>query len=541
MASPSVDRRTSEYTPKQVAGQHRNAFHRLTLAVLIGGLAVTGVLTAVSRLNYLNAEQRLTKLQVELTGSALGAAPIDLERRIGEALSAASQASDPAAAFRSAIAGSMAPVGPFATAALVRVVDGAPQEITLLGAKPLLSPGSSQSRAIVDRAANTSALVTTRVVAAGQQRLGFLMSATSAAGRLVASASEVLPFDHRITVPASSPDAGDNFAIYWGATTKPSELVETNTSTPLTGTVSSVLVPFGDNVLNLVISPRGSLAGAWSESVAWGILAIGVLFTLAIAAMTERLLRRQELAELLAGENRSLYQQQRRVAETLQHSLLPQVLPRREELEIAVRYLPGTADLDVGGDWYDLVEVGERQVFFTVGDVAGRGLEAAALMSTLRNSITAFASDGVEPSDVLDKVGRLVDAGRDGRFATALCGVLDLSSGELVLANAGHPELLLIRDGNAEYVPTAVGPPIGVARRSYVATRLRLEPGSVLLAFTDGLIERRDAPLSAGLEHLRQAAVRDVALPSLLDDVLAALVPAGAPDDVALLGIRWKG
>jgi serine phosphatase RsbU (regulator of sigma subunit) len=524
--------------------RRRSAPHRLAIVVLFVGAVVTGLLTAASRANYLHNEQRLTTLQTQLTAAAIAVAPEDLERRLGEAVALAAEAKDPAATFRRSIDSSMSSAaGPFVTASLIQVVGGEPRLLVHIGAKSLRSVDSPGSKALVDQAARTTSLLTTRVVGRDVQRFGYLMSASGPAGTFVASAGQALPGDRRVTVPSGSPDAGLEVAIYFGKSTSSSALIETNAAhLPLSGTVSTAEVPFGDTELTLVIAPRGPLAGSWSEFIPWGILVVGVVFTLAIAAMTERLTRRRELAEVLASENRQLFQVQRNVAETLQRSLLPGSLPKRPELAVGVRYLPGTSGIEVGGDWYDVVEVDAGHVLFTIGDVAGRGLEAAALMSMLRNAIKAFASQGDDPGVVLTRLARMVDIGRDGRFATVLCGRIDTATGEMVLANAGHLRPLLVEDGAGEFVSTELGPPIGVSRGPYASVRLNLSGRSTLLAFTDGLIERRGEALSAGMERLRLAATQPQgSLDELLDAVLASLVPGGAVDDVAILALAWQG
>lgn len=515
--------------------------HQLTVAVIVIGLAVTGVLTGVSRVNYSNNEQRLTTLETQLTGQALGFAPLDLERRIGQAVSAAANASDPVAAFRAVIAPSMSPGGPFVAASLAVVRGGTVTVLARVGAKPLQN--TSASTPLYLQAARNPSLVTTRVVAEGQQRFGYLMSAAGPDGATyVVGAGQELSKGNHVQLPASSPDAVLDFALYFGPTTAPLALVESNADQlPLGGTVSKVTEPFGNNVLTLVISPRGSLAGAWANFAPWAILGVGILFTFGIATMTERLVRRRELAETLAVENRRLFNEQRRVAATLQRSLLPRSLPAGEHVEVGVRYLPGTAGVDIGGDWYDVVEIGDRGLFFTVGDVAGRGLEAAALMSTLRNAINAYALDGDDPGTVLGKVTRLLDVARDERFATVLCGLLDVASGEVAFANAGHLAPLVVHDGTRAFVSTPAGLPIGVRVGTYESVRLSLDQGSTILAFTDGLVERRGEPISAGLERLRALADGDVPLERLLDGVVGGLVSDESPDDVAVLGLRWRG
>ena len=369
---------------------HHRKLHRLSLIVLVVGLVVTGVLTASSRLSYLHNEQRLTNLQTKLTTSALGVAPVDLERRLGQAAAAGGEAPDPVGAFRRVIAPSIAPAGPFASALLVRVDGGNVQVLAHVGAKPINSPNGNAATALFRRAAKSVSLVTTRASERGLQRLGYLMSFVGRDGTYVAAAGQDLPSNRRFTIPPSSPDSGLNIAIYFGKTTRPSALVETNVShLPLAGTVSTAVVPFGSSVLTLAISPMSPLAGRWSEFLPWGILAAGLLLSAGLVAMTERLLRRRRAAEQLAEENRHLYGEQRNVSLTLQRSLLPKVLPTIDGVEFAARYIPGESGIEVGGDWYSAIAIDDHRFAFVVGDVSGRGLAAATIMAGLRYTIRA--------------------------------------------------------------------------------------------------------------------------------------------------------
>ncbi len=255
------------------AAPSRRTPTRLSVIVLAIGLVVTGLLTASSRLSYLHNEQRLTNLQTSLTASALDVAPVDLELRLGEAVSVSAESSDPVATFRRSIAASMAPGGPFVTATLVLIHGGVVQELTHIGAKSVKNPTGQAATALFERASRTTALVTTRAVGPGVQRFGYLMSSVGPAGTLVASAGQALPADRRVTIPASSPEAGLNVAIYFGRSTNAAALVESNVShLPLTGTVSTATVPFGTSTLTLVLSPkarslapgRSSCRGAFS-------------------------------------------------------------------------------------------------------------------------------------------------------------------------------------------------------------------------------------------------------------------------------------
>jgi serine phosphatase RsbU (regulator of sigma subunit) len=277
------------------------------------------------------------------------------------------------------------------------------------------------------------------------------------------------------------------------------------------------------------------------------VLGFGVLFTLGAAALSERLVRRREQAVELAAElrttaeeNARLYAAQRSVAQTLQHSLLPEILPEIPGLTVGARYIAGTADIEIGGDWYDVMHLDDGSVMFVVGDVSGRGLEAGTIMAGLRYAIRAYAAQGDDPATILTKLAHLISIGDDGHFATVLCGVIDVERHVVTLANAAHPAPLLI-NGQTSFVSTSVGVPIGVdAVRPYDAVTITVPEAATLLVFTDGLVERRGEIIDAGLERLRETADQvHASLEELLEDLTASLPPDGPADDTAILGVRW--
>jgi serine phosphatase RsbU (regulator of sigma subunit) len=518
--------------------------HRLSLVVLVVGLVVTGLLTASSRLNFEHSEQHLSNLQTNLTASALGIAPVNLERLLGQAAAAAGEASDPVATFRRVIASSMAPAGPFATASLVLVRNGQVEVLAHAGAKPISNPTGTVATELYERAAKSATLVTTRVVGKGRQRFGYLMPFVTPTGTYIATAGQALPGNRKLAIPSNSPDAGLNIAIYFGKTTSPGALVETNVShLPLTGTVSTAVVPFGSSVLTLVIAPTSPLSGRWSELLSWGILVVGLLLTAALVVMTERLVRRRRAAEQLAEENRRLYGEQRNVSLTLQRSLLPRALPTIDGVEFAARYLPGESAIEVGGDWYSAIAVDDHRFAFVVGDVSGRGLAAATIMAGLRYTIRAYAAIGYTPAKILQRAAKEIDINADGHFATVLVGLVDNDRREVTMANAGHLPALLLNSEQSAFIELPVGLPLGIGASVYDSLTIPLAPNSTLIAYTDGLVERRHEGLDVGLERLRQAASVDS--PSV-DDLLTSIVEDlftehVSDDDTAILAIRWLG
>jgi GAF domain-containing protein len=246
----------------------------------------------------------------------------------------------------------------------------------------------------------------------------------------------------------------------------------------------------------------------------------------------------------VAIDNARLFEREVHIAETLQRALLPEALPELDGVRLAATYKPGTRGLEVGGDWYDVVEVSPEQLVIVVGDVSGRGLSAARTMASLRYGIRAYALEGHPPSAILTRLGRLLDIRDDGHFATVLCGLVEPARRRVTIANAGHLDPLLVGNRGATAVTTRRAPPIGVAMDStYPEVSLELAVGTTLLAFTDGLVERRGEHLDEGLQRLAAAAAARAGeeLPELLDAILRELVPGGAEDDTAMLALRLTG
>ncbi|GGR51066.1 diguanylate cyclase [Streptomyces roseolus] len=254
------------------------------------------------------------------------------------------------------------------------------------------------------------------------------------------------------------------------------------------------------------------------------------------------------LAGLIAQalERAQRYDSEAAVARGLQDALLPHRLPVREGLETVGRYLPGTQGMDVGGDWYDVVETAGGELALVIGDVQGHGVAAAATMGQLRSAVRAFALSGLPPQEVVRATNRLLIDLDPGQFASACYVLLDAGTGDVQAVRAGHPQPLLRRpDGAAELLDIAGGVVLGVdGRASYPVTRMRLEEGAVLALFTDGLVERPGADIDEGVERLRRtlASTGSLPLPEAADRLMhEAARSSDRPDDIALLlASRWR-
>ena len=235
-----------------------------------------------------------------------------------------------------------------------------------------------------------------------------------------------------------------------------------------------------------------------------------------------------------------MYSEQRSISEVLQHALLPAFLPPVAGVETAVRYVAGGKG-DVGGDWYDVIPLDADSFVFVLGDVSGRGVEAATIMARMHFAIRAYAVQGDSPAEILDKLGLLLDLERDASFATVLCGRVDVAAHSITLVNAGHPPLFLLNGATGHFVTTPVGPPVGVrATTRYQAHTFAVPRGATVLAFTDGLVERRGEIIDVGLDRLRALTVeRPSDLDGLLTRVLTGSMESGYDDDTAILAVRW--
>jgi len=251
----------------------------------------------------------------------------------------------------------------------------------------------------------------------------------------------------------------------------------------------------------------------------------------------------EELASraALAVDNAALYSRERRAALTLQRSLLPRAVPPLSYGSCAVRYLPGAAGAEVGGDWYDVIPVTGERVVVVVGDVMGRGVAAAAVMGQLRSAVRAYALDDHEPAEVLHRVDRMVTTLDDPALTTCVVVRYDAATGEALLAMAGHlPPLLVGPDGTTSYLEADPGMPLGVGGAEFVQRSVRLDPGSRLVLYTDGLVEDPSSSVDEGLERLCAAASSAVNqrldAESFSDALLGAMRPGFEhDDDIALL------
>ncbi|MFB7337128.1 SpoIIE family protein phosphatase [Streptomyces adustus] len=245
-----------------------------------------------------------------------------------------------------------------------------------------------------------------------------------------------------------------------------------------------------------------------------------------------------------ALERARLYDAELTRSQELQRALLPLRLPTVPEVTAAARYLPAGETRDVGGDWYDLIPLSAGQVALVVGDVMGHGLPQAATMGRLRTALHTLAALELPPDEIMGHLNDIVGALGDQSYATCLYALYDSTDGSCTMVRAGHPPPLVVRPDGGTYFPeVAVNPPLGAALPPFETTQLRLSADSLLILYTDGLVESPEREIDQGMAQLADLLPRTACCPDLedlCDKVTAGLLPGGQPttDDAALLIAR---
>ncbi|MEV8531405.1 SpoIIE family protein phosphatase [Streptomyces sp. NPDC051211] len=245
----------------------------------------------------------------------------------------------------------------------------------------------------------------------------------------------------------------------------------------------------------------------------------------------------------LSIDNARLYHHEHETAVILQRSMLPQHIPLPSGIEISHRYLPASDVNEVGGDWYDVLPLAGRKAALLIGDVMGHGIAAAAVMGRLSASVRALARLDLSPVRLLHQLEAALTDLAEPMLATFLYIVCEPATGRCTVTRAGHPPpALVLPDGTVRLLDTPPGVPLGVGGIAFTPTEFAVPPGSLLVLYTDGLIEARGSDLDERLAELtRLLADPQRQLDHLCDSLITHLVPAAADDDVALLVARIGG
>jgi hypothetical protein len=250
-----------------------------------------------------------------------------------------------------------------------------------------------------------------------------------------------------------------------------------------------------------------------------------------------------QLAQTVAAsiDNALLHERERRIAETLQRGLLPRGIPRLKDVVVSARYLPGAAGLNVGGDWYDVLSLPSNRTGAAMGDVVGRGAKAATVMGQMRTAFRAYSHDGSSPESVVRRLDSLMSTLDPDHFSTMTYLVWDPKERSADIIVAGHPPPLLMDPASGvRFLDQNPSVPLGtVSNFPYQSVRMPISSGSILILYTDGLVEPQGG-LGEGLERLREVASYRIDDPhELCDRILETMLPPDAADDVAVVVLKF--
>ena len=522
---------------------------RATLIVSLVGMVITvSVAWTAWTLNRHN-EHRLLEVQTHQAAALLGSTILSLQNPLTTTLQIESATGDSTQQFKLFGSSYVGPGKPFASAILWKKESTSWVPLSSVGEAPLLAPYSARSLTLIKKALTSPSFEVTSVRSRGTQRIAYAV-ANPRDPTLVIYAERAIPANRQVPVETNSAFADLNFATYLGRTADLGALATTDlplNELPITGDTVRASIPFGTSSVTLVTSPRVPLGGTLGGALPWIFLIGGAALSLGTAIVTYQLVTRRRnalrdartIADLYLQLD-DLYGEQRSIAETLQQALLPQRNPSIPNLEIASRYLAGGHGVEIGGDWFSIIDIDQHHFAFAVGDVSGKGVSAAAIMARMRFTVRAYLLEGHSPDVVLEMCSRQLNVNQDGHLATVLVGIGDVDSGVITVANAGHLDPLIVSGETVDFAQTIVGLPLGVTYVAYAPTTVQLAPGSALIAYTDGLVERRGESIDVGLERLAlAAATTTTTLDDLLSTITSTLNSDGPDDDIAILAFRW--
>jgi serine phosphatase RsbU (regulator of sigma subunit)/anti-sigma regulatory factor (Ser/Thr protein kinase) len=372
-------------------------------------------------------------------------------------------------------------------------------------------------------------------------------------------------------IPADTPDgvqlvrrlavASDDGDAKWDATFPTGEILRYPPGTPYTRCMDS-----GEPVCEPHVQ-ADEIAGAWIRKPVYDLLNGTSLLVLPLMARGIMLgifvcnrgvgYRRFDAYDTELGmefasraamfmDNAQRYSRERATALTLQRSMLPTGLSAPSSVEVRHRYLPGSKLIEIGGDWYESIALPGGRVALVVGDVAGHGVRAAVTMGRLRTAIHTLAMLELPPAETLQQLNELMQelGAREPHFATCVYAIFDTVTGTCELASAGHlPPLLVRPDGTNELLDVSPAPPLGVGSGPIQSRVIDIEDGSLLVLYTDGLVEKRTEDIDVGLERLRAIfgpGSADQPLEDLCKATLAGVYADQQRDDIALLIARLR-
>ncbi|GAA3350171.1 hypothetical protein GCM10020358_75090 [Amorphoplanes nipponensis] len=380
--------------------------------------------------------------------------------------------------------------------------------------------------------------------------------AETLAARMIRLAETTLAINSASTLPGLLQAAADGaYEIFGGPIVVVAETSEGDGLAAVAHGAASVVRPWSMDHHEIAVGstlrtddPAGwSAAGPWPEGDTVAVASARLRADrtpvyVAVPAGTQSpgfpVLRQLAQAVAAAVEAQRSYDEEHRIAVTLQRSLLQSRLPDVPGLELAVRYEPAGAQTEVGGDFYELTMLDGR-LLVAIGDVAGHSLHAATVMAEVRHAVRAYAVEGHPPGAVLELVNRFMRTVLPAESATLCLLTLEPDTGRVRLASAGHLPPLLQVDGQPRFLAPR-GPLLGITAPRPADLEFVLPPGGTLVLYTDGLIERRDADIDVGLAALAACAAEvEPSLDAFCQRLLVRLAgPGEQADDIAVVALR---
>jgi serine phosphatase RsbU (regulator of sigma subunit) len=531
-------------TAPEGAGERR---WRTVVPVAVGcvGVVLVGVLATLCWLAARHGEERLLQQQTDQAGAVLAVAVAQIEAPL-TTTARAMQASDGDAGLLATMAAPLlAPPTPYRSVELFEL--GSTTPVAAVGPPSTLASSAERDiAAVLDRASRADPMAIVDLLDR-QRTLGFAVVDDPSAPRYVLYAERRLSSDPNVRRRSDAPFSQLRYAIYLETEADSTLLGSSERELPLRDARATTTIPYGDHSLLLVATANGRLGDALTANLWWIVAVAGALVTAAGVVALQRLNRRRADAERLAAAIAVKHEEQRSIAETLQLGLLPRLLDVPPHTDVASRYWPaGDAQL-IGGDFWDVFRIDDRRWGLLIGDVCGKGMEAAALTGLVRYTARTAAQLGATPAGVLRAVHAAMAQHRPPTFCTVCFATYEpagpgSADGHLVVSLGGHPRPLLVRDRRTEEIGR-FGTVLGMVEPSIHEDVIDVHGGDTLVMFTDGLT---DAPGDqavpyAELEQLLGRADDGV---EALADAIRALKrrrrPSGSADDTAVLVVRFN-
>jgi len=513
---------------------------------MIVGLALFLGLAAASRALFDQTENRLLQQRTNEAGAALQITVNDRKAPLDAAAAVAVGTDGDAAKFEQIIRPYVGTNLPFSSAELYRI--GSTTPLASVGIPTTLATeGADRTAAMLD-SATKKPFVVVDLLDNQPRRLGYVVADANEDAKFVVYAERTLSADPNVRRRTDEPFAQLDYALYLGDKVAADHLLGSSVrNLPLDGRTARSAVTFGDTEILMVMTPIGHLSGDLFANLWWIVAVGGIIVAIAFAILTWRLLDRRDVAVRLAKENERLFGEQREIAETLQLGLLPQHLVAPEGCVVAARYWPaGSANL-IGGDFYDMFAVDDNRFGVAIGDVCGKGIEAAALTGLARHTLRAAARNAAKPDEVLHAVHRALRDHEPSTFCTACFAFVERGEGDsyrVEMSLGGHPQPMLRRANGTVEAVGDLGMLLGILEPNLVNTVVELKPGDTLVFYTDGLT---DAPAQQAVSVDELATLLQLdgqqSIEGLADSIRAlkrGRRPLGSGDDTAILILRYE-